>query len=220
MKQRVLLMRRAEDIAYHLYFMRLVGCHLVSPQMELILIDQENICQVSCSREKMTCGNVFLPSTLELCILDLWFESTNLEIHFLTPLNEQLSCSALLVHPGKLDPAFKVTLVNATQWQYYGTPNTTGPLKMTWNSSLIRADEVKIELWGYREVSGSAGVERNKSNPLQAEWTYLYSLGRDQPNSGAFSFIPVPSEKPYSDWEQGSIRISASSEPDGARYSS
>lgn len=56
-----------------------------------------------------------------------------------------------LVHPGKLDPRFKVTLVNSTQWQYYGTPNVGGTLRMTWNTSLVRAENVNLELWGYRE---------------------------------------------------------------------
>lgn len=55
------------------------------------------------------------------------------------------------VHTGKLDSKFKATLVNATQWQYYGTPNVTGSLKMTWDTSLVRADEVNLELWGYKE---------------------------------------------------------------------
>ncbi|XP_013768805.1 sushi domain-containing protein 2 [Pundamilia nyererei] len=55
------------------------------------------------------------------------------------------------VHPSKADPAYKVTLVNAMQWQYYGTPNVAGRLEFTWNSSLISAEKVNIELWGYRE---------------------------------------------------------------------
>uniref|UniRef100_A0A3Q4HSV0 Sushi domain containing 2 n=1 Tax=Neolamprologus brichardi TaxID=32507 RepID=A0A3Q4HSV0_NEOBR len=45
------------------------------------------------------------------------------------------------VHPSKADPAYKVTLVNATQWQYYGTPNVAGRLEFTWNSSLISAEK-------------------------------------------------------------------------------
>uniref|UniRef100_A0A3B4FJG8 Sushi domain containing 2 n=1 Tax=Pundamilia nyererei TaxID=303518 RepID=A0A3B4FJG8_9CICH len=56
------------------------------------------------------------------------------------------------VHPSKADPAYKVTLVNAMQWQYYGTPNVAGRLEFTWNSSLISAEKVNIELWGYRDV--------------------------------------------------------------------
>lgn len=116
-----------------------------------------------------------------------------------------------------MDPAFEVTLVNATQWQYYGTPNMAGWLKMTWNSSLIGAEKVNIELWGYREFSRGAEAATNGSSPLQAELRYLYSLGRNLANTGAFSFIPEPSQD-YSDWELGNIRITASSKPDGARY--
>ncbi|XP_070821377.1 sushi domain-containing protein 2 [Chaetodon trifascialis] len=119
----------------------------------------------------------------------------------------------LSVHPSKVDPAFEVTLVNATQWQYYGTPNMAGRLKMTWNSSLIGAEKVNVELWGYREFSSSAEVANGS---LQAELRYLYSLSRNISNTGAFSFIPVPSQD-YSDWELGNIRITASSKPDGAR---
>lgn len=47
---------------------------------------------------------------------------------------------------------------NSTQWQYYGTPKTAGTLEMTWNPSLVRADKVNIELWGYRETGGSTWI--------------------------------------------------------------
>lgn len=43
-------------------------------------------------------------------------------------------------------------MVNSTKWQYYGTPNVGGTLDMTWNTSMVRADRVNIELWGYRET--------------------------------------------------------------------
>lgn len=59
------------------------------------------------------------------------------------------------VHSGKLDSKFKATMVNSTQWQYYGTPSVAGTLEMTWNPSLVRADKVNIELWGYRETGES-----------------------------------------------------------------
>ncbi|XP_070759880.1 sushi domain-containing protein 2 [Enoplosus armatus] len=116
----------------------------------------------------------------------------------------------LSVHPSKADPAFEVTLMNSTQWQYYGAQNMAGRLKMMWNSSLVGAEKVNIELWGYREFS------RGPEASLQAELSYLYSLGRNLPNTGAFSFIPEPS-KVHSDWELGNIRITASSKSDGAR---
>lgn len=124
--------------------------------------------------------------------------------------------STVLVHPSKADPVFEVTLVNTTHWQYYGTPNITGQLKMMWNSSLIEAEKVNIELWGYREFSRSTKAGTNLSSTLQAELSYLYSLGRNMLNTGSFSFIPEPSED-YSDWELGNIRITASSKSDGAR---
>ncbi|XP_035291699.1 sushi domain-containing protein 2 isoform X1 [Anguilla anguilla] len=119
--------------------------------------------------------------------------------------------SWLSVHPGKLSPDLKATLVNATQWQYYGTPNVAGTLKLTWNTSLIKADKVKVELWGYREIG------EPYSSSWTPEWKYLYTLGRDLPNDGQFSFIPKPQEKPVSEWELGSVRVSSSSEPDGRR---
>ncbi|XP_071374973.1 sushi domain-containing protein 2 [Centroberyx affinis] len=152
------------------------------------------------------------------CISPLLYETGWVPFDVSTDgINFDRSGEYFSVHPSKVDPAFGVTLVNATQWQYYGTPDTAGALKMTWNSSLIGAEEINIELWGYREVSRSTEAERNGSASLQAEFTYLYSLDRDLPNSGAFSFIPEPSEKNYSKWELGSIRITASSKPDGAR---
>lgn len=56
------------------------------------------------------------------------------------------------MHTGKLGSQFKATLVNSTKWQYYGTPNVGGTLEMTWNTSLVGAERVNIELWGYRET--------------------------------------------------------------------
>ncbi|XP_029915562.1 sushi domain-containing protein 2 [Myripristis murdjan] len=118
----------------------------------------------------------------------------------------------LSVHPSRTDPAFEVALVNGTQWQNYGTAGTARLLEMTWNSSLIGADRVNIELWGYREVNIST-----ESTSLQAELSYLYSLGRSLPNTGAFSFTPEPAKETFSAWELGNIRITAASESDGAR---
>lgn len=59
---------------------------------------------------------------------------------------------AVAVHTGKLDSKFKAILDNSTKWQYYGTPNVGGTLEMMWNTSLVRAEKVNIELWGYRET--------------------------------------------------------------------
>ncbi|XP_061116434.1 sushi domain-containing protein 2 [Conger conger] len=117
----------------------------------------------------------------------------------------------LSVHPGKLSADLKATLVNATQWQYYGTPDVEGILRMTWNTSLIKAGNVSVELWGYRETG------EPYSSSWMPEFKYLYTLGRDLPNSGEFSFTPEPMKKPVSDWELGCLRVSSSSEPDGKR---
>uniref|UniRef100_A0A8C2I1W8 Sushi domain containing 2 n=1 Tax=Cyprinus carpio TaxID=7962 RepID=A0A8C2I1W8_CYPCA len=117
----------------------------------------------------------------------------------------------LSVHHSKLSPVYKISLVNATQWQYYGTPDVSGDLKMTWISSLIKAERVNIELWGYNETG-----EVYSAN-WEAEWKYLYTVGRDVPNSGVFSFTPQIAEKPYFLWELGSIRVSPSTKPDGAQ---
>ncbi|XP_051269108.1 sushi domain-containing protein 2-like [Dicentrarchus labrax] len=117
--------------------------------------------------------------------------------------------SWLSVHTGKLDAQFKATLVNSTKWQYYGTPNVGGTLEMTWNTSLVRAERVNIELWGYRET-GEAYTDS-----WQGEWLYLYSLAKDQPNNGSFSFLPEPAKNSFSSWELGSVRVSPSTYPDG-----
>ncbi|CAJ1069461.1 sushi domain-containing protein 2 [Xyrichtys novacula] len=151
------------------------------------------------------------------CISPLLYEKGWISFNVSTDgINFDRSGEYLSVHPSKADPAHEVTLVNTTQWQNYGTPSTAGRLKMTWNSSLIAAEKVNIELWGYRESSRSteAGVDGPLS--LQAELGYLYSLGRNQPNTGAFSFIPEPSQD-YFKWELGNIRITASSKSDGER---
>ncbi|XP_038589592.1 sushi domain-containing protein 2-like isoform X1 [Micropterus salmoides] len=113
------------------------------------------------------------------------------------------------VHTGKLDSKFKATMVNSTKWQYYGTPNVGGTLEMTWNTTLVRAERVNIELWGYRET-GEVYTEN-----WHGEWKYLYSLATDQPNSGSFSFLPKPAENGFSSWELGSVRVSPSTYPDG-----
>ncbi|KAM8742988.1 sushi domain-containing protein 2-like [Acanthopagrus schlegelii] len=116
----------------------------------------------------------------------------------------------LSVHSGKLDSKFKAAMVNSTKWQYYGTPNVGGTLEMTWNTSMVRADRVNIELWGYRETGKPYGSD------WRAEWSYLYSLAKDQPNNGSFSFLPKPAADGFSSWELGSVRVSPSTSPDGS----
>ncbi|KAM6902104.1 sushi domain-containing protein 2-like [Xenentodon cancila] len=117
--------------------------------------------------------------------------------------------SWLSVHTGKLSFQFKAVLINSTKWQYYGTPNVQGTLQMIWKTSLVKAERVNIELWGYRETG------EPYSEHWQGEWQYLYSLTRDYPNNGSFSFLPKPAEDGFSSWELGSVRISPSSYPDG-----
>uniref|UniRef100_A0A3P9H8C7 Sushi domain containing 2 n=1 Tax=Oryzias latipes TaxID=8090 RepID=A0A3P9H8C7_ORYLA len=119
----------------------------------------------------------------------------------------------LSVHPSRADPALQVMLVDPERWQNYGVTGETGPLRMTWNRSLIQTEKVNVELWGYREVNRSSGPET--SSP-QAELRYLYSLGRNVPNSGDFGFDPQPRAE-FSSWELGNIRITASFQSEGER---
>ncbi|CAN9504868.1 unnamed protein product [Ophioblennius macclurei] len=119
--------------------------------------------------------------------------------------------SWLSVHTGKLDAKFKAVLVNSTKWQYYGTPGVKGTLEMTWNTSLVRADRVNIELWGYRETGAPYSEE------WSGAWEYLYSLAKDQPNNGSFSFLPKPATSSFSSWELGALRVSSSNHSDGTR---
>lgn len=115
------------------------------------------------------------------------------------------------VHHSKLDFLYKITLQDEKKWQYYGTPKVGGDLEMRWMSSLINSEKVNIELWGYNET----GVPY--SSNWEAEWKYLYTVDRDVTNWGFFRFIPHPAENQYSMWHLGSMRVVASTKPDGAR---
>ncbi|XP_053267451.1 sushi domain-containing protein 2 [Pleuronectes platessa] len=145
------------------------------------------------------------------CISPFLFETGWIPLHISSDNGTTFSRvgSWLSVHTGKLDSKFKATLVNSTKWQYYGTPGVGGSLEMTWNTSLVRAARVNVELWGYRETG-----EPYSAN-WKGHWEYLYSLSKDQPNSGSFSFLPKPAENGFSSWELGSLRISSSSYTDG-----
>ncbi|XP_073808098.1 sushi domain-containing protein 2 isoform X2 [Danio rerio] len=146
------------------------------------------------------------------CISPLLYESGWIPFEVSTDgLNYDRSGKWLSVHHSKLGPAYKIILGNATQWQYYGTPGVGGDLKMTWISSLIKAERVNVELWGYSETGEAY------SSDWEAEWKYLYSVGRDVPNTGVFSFTPQIADNPFSLWDLGSMRISPSTKPDGAR---
>ncbi|XP_077353317.1 sushi domain-containing protein 2 isoform X4 [Festucalex cinctus] len=118
--------------------------------------------------------------------------------------------SWLAVHTGKLDSKLKAVLVNATKWQYYGTPQVGGHLQMTWDSTLVRAQRVNVELWGYRETG------KPYSEQWRGEWTYLYSLAKDIANNGSFAFVPQPSPEFWS-WELGALRVSSSVYPNGLK---
>ncbi|XP_053120715.1 sushi domain-containing protein 2 [Hemicordylus capensis] len=112
------------------------------------------------------------------------------------------------VHHSKVSPLEKSTLVNETKWQYYGTPGTAGNLTVTWEPRMLQAAHVNLEVWGYNET----GTPYSES--WKAEWKYLYTLSKDAPNTGAFTFLPAPSAQ-YSAWELGALRISSSKSSDG-----
>ncbi|KAK2845374.1 hypothetical protein Q7C36_010228 [Tachysurus vachellii] len=144
------------------------------------------------------------------CISPLLFESGWIPFKVSTDgRNYNRAGRWLSVHHSKLSLENKLHLVNGTQWQYYGTPGVGGVLLMEWNSSLIKADRVNVELWGYDEFG------EPYSDQWTAEWKYLYSVGRNVTNNGVFSFVPRPTEMPLAQWHMGSMRVSPSTEPDG-----
>lgn len=122
-----------------------------------------------------------------------------------------VSCSlSASVHPSRADSRLQVRLEDAGRWQNYSEP---GQLQMTWDRSLLRAEKVNIELWGYREVKLSSGAENASTT---AQLSYLYSIGRNVSNSGDFRFTPEP-RADFSSWELGNIRITSSFQLEGER---
>ncbi|XP_049475084.1 sushi domain-containing protein 2 [Panthera uncia] len=107
----------------------------------------------------------------------------------------------LAVHPSKVSETEKSQLVNETQWQYYGTADTTGNLTLTWQASALPTETVTIELWGYEETG------KPYSGEWTAKWSYLYPLVTNIPNSGFFNFTPKPAPQKYQRWEVGALRI-------------
>uniref|UniRef100_A0A8C9QAS4 Sushi domain containing 2 n=1 Tax=Spermophilus dauricus TaxID=99837 RepID=A0A8C9QAS4_SPEDA len=107
----------------------------------------------------------------------------------------------IAVHPYKVSETEKSQLVNETRWQYYGTPGTTGNLSLTWNTSRLPTQAVTIELWGYEETG------KPYSENWTAEWSYLYTLATNIPNSGFFTFTPKPASPDYQRWKVGALRI-------------
>ncbi|XP_056393196.1 sushi domain-containing protein 2 [Hyla sarda] len=117
----------------------------------------------------------------------------------------------LAVHHSKVSEHEKSTLVDAKKWQYYGTPGHNGSLTMTWNSTTLSTHHVRVEVWGYNET----GIPYEES--WEAHWTYLYTLDLSYPNTGNFTFIPVPAQSPFDQWEVGMLRVSASNQKEGER---
>uniref|UniRef100_A0A8C6Z6W7 Sushi domain containing 2 n=1 Tax=Nothoprocta perdicaria TaxID=30464 RepID=A0A8C6Z6W7_NOTPE len=117
----------------------------------------------------------------------------------------------LSVHHSKVSDGEKSVLINATKWQYYGTPNTDGNLSLTWKHQMLPATHINIEVWGYEETG------KTYSDNWLAIWKYLYTLAREAPNTGTFSFTPVPGKGNYSTMDFGILRITPSSYSDGQR---
>lgn len=117
----------------------------------------------------------------------------------------------LAVHPSKVSQTEKSELVNETRWQYYGTAGTTGNLTLTWSSQALPTESVAIELWGYEE-SGQP-----YSDKWTAQWSYLYSLSTNTPNSGIFTFTPKPAHQTYQKWKVGALRITSSRHSKGQK---
>lgn len=116
----------------------------------------------------------------------------------------------LAAHPYKVSESEKSQLVNETHWQYYGTAvDTGGNLSLTWNASLLPMLAVTIELWGYEETG------KPYSENWTAKWSYLYSLTRNTPNSGFFTFTPKPASPEHQRWKVGALRISSSQNYEG-----
>ncbi|KAL2298448.1 hypothetical protein Nmel_015445, partial [Mimus melanotis] len=133
------------------------------------------------------------------CISPLLYETgfIPLEVSADDGLTFPYSGTWLSVHHNKVSDEEKCTLVNETKWQYYGTPSTGGNLTLNWTQQTLGATHVNVEVWGYQETGDSY------SENWMAEWKYLYTLAREIPNTGKYSFIPVPAEGNYSTWDFG-----------------
>ncbi|XP_005431563.2 sushi domain-containing protein 2-like [Geospiza fortis] len=147
------------------------------------------------------------------CISPLLYETGFIPFEVSTDAGSTFPYSGtwLSVHHSKVSDGEKCTLVNETKWQYYGTSNTGGNLTLTWTHQTLATTHVNIEVWGYQETGDSY------SENWMAEWKYLYTLARGTPNTGKYSFIPVPAEGNYSTWDYGILRIIPSNYFDGQR---
>nr|KAF6275293.1 sushi domain containing 2 [Pipistrellus kuhlii] len=121
------------------------------------------------------------------------------------------SGSWLAMHPSKVSASEKSQLVNETLWQYYGTPGAGGNLTVTWSAAALPSSAVHIELWGYEEQG------KPYSGDWRANWSYLYSLATNTPNSGSFTFVPQPAAPNYQRWQVGALRIVSSQHHGGAK---
>ncbi|XP_053329471.1 sushi domain-containing protein 2 [Spea bombifrons] len=117
----------------------------------------------------------------------------------------------LAVHHSKASETEKSVLRDSKKWQYYGTPGYNGTLTLLWDPSLLQTENIRIEVWGYKET----GIPYSDS--WSANWTYLYTLSAHGPNNGNYTFTPSPAESPYSQWEVGMLRIVPSELPIGER---
>ncbi|XP_035196606.1 sushi domain-containing protein 2 [Oxyura jamaicensis] len=147
------------------------------------------------------------------CISPLLYETGFIPFEVSTDdgLTFPYSGTWLSVHHSKVPDGEKCMLVNETKWQYYGTPNIDGNLTLTWTHKALTATHINIEVWGYQETGDSY------SEKWFAKWEYLYTLARETPNTGTFSFIPVPAKANYSTWDFGILRITPSTYSDGQR---
>ncbi|KAM4052284.1 sushi domain-containing protein 2 [Anomaloglossus baeobatrachus] len=117
----------------------------------------------------------------------------------------------LAVHHSKASEDEKSILFDSKKWQYYGTLGYNGTLTMTWDNDTLPTELVRIEVWGYNET----GFPYSES--WEAHWTYLYTLEAAYPNSGNFTFTPVPAQSSFDQWEVGMLRISSSNQKEGER---
>ncbi|XP_038618912.1 sushi domain-containing protein 2 isoform X1 [Tachyglossus aculeatus] len=147
------------------------------------------------------------------CISPLLYESGRIPFELSVDGGRSFPRSGtwLAVHPSKVAAEEKSELVNETKWQYYGTPGTGGNLTLIWAPQILQAPKVNIELWGYQETGAPY------SEAWEAHWTYLYDVARELPNSGAFTFTPLPAATQHQSWEVGALRLSAHGHPAGQK---
>ncbi|GCC36735.1 hypothetical protein chiPu_0015233 [Chiloscyllium punctatum] len=197
-------------------------CLRVSPQSGTLMGGEDFVIvnatfnaqdKIICKFKSDICTNGYVDAEHRAhCISPLLYENGRIQFELSTDNGMTFNRRGtwVSVHHSKFSSLKKSTLVNATKWQYYGTPNVSGDLTLVWNTSLISATSVNIEVWGYQET----GTPYSES--WEGKWTYLYSLEKAAPNSGTFKFTPQPAKKPYSEWEIGMLRLTAAIQSDGA----